>query len=456
MTSPVDRDQGGGGQLVRVALVVAVLVVAVVVIASGGSGGHRVQVITPEAVGVIPGERMVAAGQTVGSITSTRVTPSGEAHLVMTIDDSAWPLPQDTTLTLKMGGTIQYTNRYIEINRGRSAVTIPDDGYLPSSQFTVPVEYDTVLNTFDAPTRAGLTRFFDDAGPALQAAEAPLRAALGPAAPAVEQADAVFRDLGFDTDALSTLVRATNDVVTSVANANPGLQQLLSGAGNTFAAVESQSQALQATLSEGPAWLIDVRHTLAHASRTLSQAAELTTRLAAGVTQLRRIAAPLDDVLREVVHVSPDAIATLSTIRGAGPNLDGLLSRATSPLLPRVASIGKQAATEVGCVRPYTPEILGTASTWGGYWGDGDLKDTFLHGALGITAMTNAEVTNTGQFAKGDPALTMDFPQVPGEILDQPWFQPQCGITPKSLIPADDPDATGFDPNGLKEVPFSQ
>src|SRR3954468_7585753 len=58
---------------------------------------HHLETVVPQAMGAIPGERVVAGGQTVGEITKAEVTKDGRAHLVMGLDDTVWPLPQDST-----------------------------------------------------------------------------------------------------------------------------------------------------------------------------------------------------------------------------------------------------------------------------------------------------------------------------------------------------------------------
>jgi ABC-type transporter Mla subunit MlaD len=440
--------------LARGALLAGVIAVVVIVLASGSQSAHKLQVVVPEAIGVIPGERMVAGGQQVGSIDSASVTRDGKAHLVMAIDNSAWPLPRDTALTLRMGGTIKFSDRYIEIGRGHQPSMLRSGDYIPASQFVVPVEYDTVFNTFDAPTRAGLQSLFNNGGPTFTIAAPYLRRSLDVAPGALVQVDHVFRDLGYDTNALSTLVRSTDHLLGAVATANPGVRQLLTSAADTFTAVASQSNALKQTIGDVPNTFAAARTTLSHASRTLTQAADLTDRLAPGVTQLRQIATPLSSALRTVVAVAPDAISTLSTVRTAAPSLDALLGQARSPLMPTVQSIGTRAAKQVACVRPYTPELLGALSTWAGFWGNGDAKDTMLHGALGATPMTNENPVDSATLGKLLPGLQIDFPPVPGQIVRQPWYQPQCGITPDSLSLSHDPEAGTFDPLGGKLLPY--
>lgn len=415
---------------------------------------HWLQTVVAEAKGVIPGERVTAAGQTAGYIASAHVTHRGEAHIVIDIDNSVWPVPRDSTLTLRMSGTVKYTDRYIELGLGHARAVFRNGAAVPSSRFIVPVEYDTLFNTFNAATRTGLSSLLDNAGQALPGAAGPIRRALGDATPALGQTDTVFRDLGYDTAALATLVSASDHVLGAVATANPGLKTLLTGAADTFGAVSSQSTALQQTIQEAPATLIATRATLARADRTVDSAGKLTAGLAPGVIRLRALAEPLTSLLQTVVRVAPDAIDMLDTARAASPRLDSLLAQVRSPLLGRLQSIGRQAARQLDCVRPYTPDILGTVSNWAAFYALGDASGKFLHVANGPDPMISDTPNDSATEGKLLPTVQMDFPQVPGGLVDQPWYQPQCGITSTSFDLADDPEANAFDPLSKSVIQF--
>jgi ABC-type transporter Mla subunit MlaD len=447
--------RASGAKYARRAVGAAAVVGLVVLVMSGGGYSHYVQLNVSEATGVIPGERVVSGGATVGEITSALVTPRYGARLVLGIDDSAWPIATDSVLTLRMGGTIKYTDRFIQLTRGHGSRVFANNAYIPARQLSVPVEYDQLFNIFDAPTRAGLRTFMDNGGQALHAAQTPFRAALADGAPAVIQADAVFRDLAGNQRALSTLVGASDQLVRAIDSSNPGLSQLLSGASNTFTAVGSQSRSLQTALQAAPMAFYHAGHALGHASATLGHLSVLARRLDPGVLQLRSLAAPLDAALTTVIAVEPDAVRTLDTIRTASPSLVSLLSVARTTLMPRLQSIGKQLARQVDCVRPYTPDIAGLLTAWTGFWGDGDYRDKVLRGELGADVMPGDVPLSSAQLGAVLPTLKIDYPQVPGMGVNQPWFQPQCGMTPNNLQLSHDSEAGTFDPLGGKLVPYT-
>jgi hypothetical protein len=114
-------------------------------------------------------------------------------------------------------------------------------------------------------------------------------------------------------------------------------------------------------------------------------------------------------------------------------------------------------ATQLDCVRPYTPDIVGFFQTWGGFLGDGLTSPHvhFFHAAVGPLPFPNQSPIDTAQMAQLFPSLkTSYFPQVPGESWNQPWFQPQCNITPTSTSPANDTENNTFDPYGGKDIDY--
>jgi ABC-type transporter Mla subunit MlaD len=452
---------------VRRAALALVAVLMVVLIANSGNselvifgGGpsydHKLQLVVPSAFEVIKGERVTEGGVGIGSILSADVTRQARAHIVIGVSDSAWPVPTDSTLTLRMGGTIKYTDRFIEISKGHAGSSFADDATVPASQFVDPVEYDQLFNIFNARTRQGFKQLFDQGGPTLQNAAQPLHRALGVTAPALGNAAAVFGDLGYDQHALSTLVSSTASLSDAIAASNPGVRTLIDGAANTFTSLASQSTALQTVLTTAaPAFRADAA-TFRHAASDLPKVATLADRLSPGVTELDRISAPLSDTLRYLVRIEPLATHTLHTVTTSAPSLDHLLTSARTNLFPQLQSVANQGAEELDCIRPYTPELSSLLTGWAG-WESLGLNNPhvhILHGEATLVPFPNTMPIDSRTLAKVFPNMRLSYPAAPGENFNQPWYQPQCGVTASGTDPAHDSDAGTYDPNGSKTVVY--
>jgi ABC-type transporter Mla subunit MlaD len=235
-------------------------------------------------------------------------------------------------------------------------------------------------------------------------------------------------------------------VVAAVQRANPGVAQAISGAGTTLAAIGGEARALQSALGRVPKTMEQAQTTLARTGFTLAQAGQLTDRLAPGVVQLRKLLPPLDRTLATVVDVGPDARGTLRTARRAAPDIAELLSRVRAKS-SQVESIGRQAAKQLKCIRPYSPEIGSIASTWSDFLSHVDERDKLLRVQVQsqLAMPTNINFQNSAAAAKAFPGMTYAFPRPPGTNAGQPWFLPECGAGPDALDPSTDPESRSYD-----------
>jgi ABC-type transporter Mla subunit MlaD len=180
---------------------IASAVLVVLVVTGAGATSHHVSFVIPQASNLKKGLKVRAAGRPVGSISSVEVTNEGRAarvELELT-DEKVWPLPRDSRLTLRYGGTISYAQRYVALARGTaSGAPIADGGTVPGASVEIPVEFDEVLGTFDRRTRGDLGATLGATGAALPPAAPRLRDALGPAAGLTDQARGLFSDLAED------------------------------------------------------------------------------------------------------------------------------------------------------------------------------------------------------------------------------------------------------------------
>lgn len=413
----------------------------------GGDDGHRVTLVVPTAAGLTEGLDLRAAGRPVGTVEEVSATSDRRAKVVLRIqDERVWPLPSDSRFQLRLGGTIKYTDRYVDIRRGRAAGGYPDGATIPADDFVVPTEFDELVGTFDRGTRKGMTGLLRDGGAAIDPARRSLGDALEAAPPTLAQAVGLVHDLGYDTRPLQQLVREGDVVVDAIARSNPGIGQVVQDAAATFDAIGAESAALRSTLEDAPSTLSAVRRTLARADGPLRRTGELLTDLRPGLREASALTGPLEGTLSTLRDVGPDARQTLRSLRVAAPDLTVLLDKAAK-LAPTVGSAGREAARQLDCIRPYTPEIAGLISTWGPRtWAFGDGKDKFLRAQVGSYTFGNVERRSTAALLSATPGLNVAFPQPPGFVANQPWFQPRCGITEDSFDPEKDPES------GAKEL----
>jgi ABC-type transporter Mla subunit MlaD len=430
-----------GRALLGPSLVAAAVIATLVLVLSSGSTTHRVYLTVRDAADVIPSQQVRAAGVVVGSVDSIKPIDGGRAVRVgLNIDDKVWPLRSEAKLTLHWGGTISAYNRYFELQPSDTGAAIPNGGALARSQVTVPVEFDQLLGTFVPALRGDVRTFINTAGANLLSLKAPLRDAVARSPHAVHEVARVVSDLDADEHTLDVLIRSASDVVGAAQDAQPGVGQLVDSAGTTLGAIADQADATRETLTALPVAMRRVRSTASRADVTLEKASATTARLKPGVAELQAIAPRVSQLLQRVVSVGPDLSRTLATARVGAPAITTLLDRVTK-LTPATQTAVDQGNKVLDCVRPYTPDIIGFVSNWGGIWGqkegDGTTAAQFWV-SLDPAALPNNSPLTTAQAAKIFPGLQLAMPEPPGYQANQPWFQPQCNVTSDAFDPMKD------------------
>jgi virulence factor Mce-like protein len=430
------------------ALAAAALVVLLILISGGGGSGHKFSAVVPSAANVVTGQKINAGGRNIGAVSDVEPVDRGRAaRITMRIDDGDyWPIARDSKVEVRLGGTASFGMQYLLLTRGKdTAQTVPEGGQLASGNVKVPVEVDDFLSLFDTRLRGDLKQLVNTSSQALDQAGPSLHRALGRTTPVVQGASGVLGDLTRNEQALDGLVRSTGSVVDAVDRSSPGVRTLLDGAAQTFDAIAAQADDLETTLERLPRALRQTRTTLTRADVTLRDTADLTDKLAPGVTELRRTATPLRTVLAGLRKVTPTALAALRIHRKLHPVGDFLyrLGRNTSPVLQATA---EKATKEIGCLRPYTPEIVLLATTWGDWMSGVDEKDHTARANVQnyMPAAFNSVPYTPEQAARLFPGLTYGFPRPPGALANQPWFQPQCGVGPDVVDPSKDQEAKNF------------
>lgn len=439
------------------ALLAAFAVLAVLAVRDGKGDARHVTFTVPTAANFHKGLAVRAAGQRVGKVTGLATVDGGRGARVEIgiTDDAVWPLPTDTRLRLRYGGTVAYAQRYIDLDRGTASRVLPDGGTIATSNIEVPVEFDDVFGTFGRNTRKNLRRSVRAAGAALKPAAEPLRDALDSAPEVTRQARGLFADLGADPAALATLVRSTDDVLAAANRARPGVAGLIDDASTTFAALGAREQQLENLLQRLPGTLTEARSTLTQADGALNSVAGLATDIKPGVERLISITKPLNSTLRTLTAVAPAASSTLNTARRGSGAITTLVDEATG-LMPELASLGEQATTQLHCIRPFAPEIGGFLGTWTGFVAVGDGKDKIARLFNSVHPLPNDSPFGTATASKLWPGSfrSYAFPRPPGANVNQPWFLPECGITADGLDPTKNPEDLSQDLFSKRLVDF--
>ncbi|MCK9247863.1 MAG: MlaD family protein [Solirubrobacteraceae bacterium] len=425
-------------------LVVLVLVIAVVVtviVVTDGDDEHELRATFERATNLVSGARVTAGGTPVGHVGGIERRGDGaEVRLVVT-DRRAWPLPEGTTATLRFGGTVSYSNRYVELTRGpEGARPLPDGATLAVADTTSPVEFDDLFDVLDGPGRRALGTAIDHAASTYGGRGPEMARGLRRTGPTLEAATDVATELGADPGALRTLVLAGRRTASALAADLPRLGRLVEDAATTFATVADHAGATRTTLRELPSTLRRARTTLRRTRPTLARLGRLGDDLRPGAARLASLVPRVDRAVRALHVAAPDLDATLRTVGAAAPSVDALLQDA-EPLLRRAAPVIEDAVPMVACLRAYAPEIAGFVATWKSLGPFFDANGHYGRVQAQAFPFPNDTPVPPAVIHPLIPNLDYALVRPPGYSAGEPWFLSECGADRAGLDPARDPEA---------------
>ena len=218
------------------------------------------------------------------------------------------------------------------------------------------------------------------------------------------------------------------------------VQAVVSGLAATLDTLATHRAAVGATLRRLPGTLGEVRGTLARANGSIAGLQRLTDALAPGARELRRTAPPLADLERRLGTAAPLLETTLQRATPAAGPIARFLG-ATVPVAGQARAAVETLTPMLACIRPYGPELAGVLSTWSGFGMHYDALGHYARAELQLSPFTsNSTGLAPDQVAGVLPGLSYARPRAPGLNAGQPWWQPQCGVSPESRDPHSDPE----------------
>jgi virulence factor Mce-like protein len=181
--------------------------------------------------------------------------PSGlvGARVTLRLQRSYGSVPIDSTASIRPLSVLG--SKYVDLHTGSSRILVPDGGTLPISQTHVPVQFDEIFQTFNAPTRRaiqenliGSAATLAGRGSALNDTIANLPGLLGHLAP-------VARYLSAPQTQLTRFLRTLDALMSALAPVSATASRLFTDMATTFAALSADPAALEASIAESPSTL---------------------------------------------------------------------------------------------------------------------------------------------------------------------------------------------------------
>jgi virulence factor Mce-like protein len=296
---------------VRRALIITLLVLAAgaattFAVTSASADGQTYTVVLDNAFGLTSGADLRASGVTVGKVTGLDVQRStARALATITIDKPAFAgFRKDVFCEVKPQSLIgEY---YLDCDPGKAAQPAPRT--IPVQQTAGTIPPDLVLDILRRPARERFGLILTELGIGTAARGDDLQTTIRRGVPALRETDKVLKILADNSRTLQQLTADADQVLVKLAANRADVGRFVSTAGATTAAAADRKAKLAETVRKLPAFLRELRPTLAD----LGTAAERQT---PALADLRRSAPDLTTFL---TRLGPFAESARPAVRGLG------------------------------------------------------------------------------------------------------------------------------------------
>jgi phospholipid/cholesterol/gamma-HCH transport system substrate-binding protein len=201
-------------------------------------------------VGAVPGCRTGGSVQSTGATTEQQCTA---ADVTMTIDGNGLPIHKDATFAIRPRIFLE-GNFFVDLSPGTpEAPDAPSTWTFPIQQGTEPVQFDQVVTSLQAPTRANLQTLLQQFGTALKKGGPSFNASIQYWLPAYEYSAVVSHDaLGIQPHDLSNWLAEQGEVSGAIDTHPQNLENLITNFNTTAHSFAVENTALSQAVAELP------------------------------------------------------------------------------------------------------------------------------------------------------------------------------------------------------------
>ncbi|MCW2991817.1 MAG: hypothetical protein JWM73_2411 [Solirubrobacterales bacterium] len=296
-----------------VALILALSCAAALAVLGTGAGSdsssdYQVRAIFQNAFSLVKGEDVKIAGVKVGSIESLDVTPEQQAAVVLSITRAGFgDWRKDAECTIRPQSLIG--EKFVECTPTQPrpagdpappALGVIPDGQsgagqhlLPVEQTSKPVDIDLVNNIMRMPYRQRLGIIINEFGTGLAGRGDDLRSVIRNADPALKATDKVLNLLAGQQKVLANLAKESDIALAPLAKERDAIQGFVEHTANVATATAQKQDAFRAQFEKLPAFLSELRPTMARLGGFADQATPVLTNLHAVAPQVSRLIAAM-------------------------------------------------------------------------------------------------------------------------------------------------------------------
>jgi len=232
---------------------------------------YTIHAVFSNANGLVPGSPVRIAGVDVGSVTGVGAVPGCRtggsletsdsatdqqcmaADITMSINNNGLPIHKDATFAIRPR-TFLEGNFFVDVSPGTpEAPVAPSSWTFPIQQGTEPVQFDQVVTSLQAPTRANLQTLLQQFGGALKKGGPSYNASIQYWLPAYEYSAVVSHDaLGIQPHDLSDWIAEQGEVSGAIDTHPQNLENLITNFNTTAHSFAVENTALSQAVAELP------------------------------------------------------------------------------------------------------------------------------------------------------------------------------------------------------------
>ena len=291
--------------------------------------------------------------------------PNGRtvAQLTLHLTPAHGSVPVNSSASIRPSSVLG--TKYVDLHKGTSQQVIADGGTLPITQTQVPVQFDDIFQSFNAPTRRAIQQNLVGFGNTLAGRGSALNDTLASLPALLGHLEPVARTLADPRTGLTTLIDSLNRFTGTLAPVAQTTAQLFTDMATTFEAVSRDPIALASAIAQAPPTLAVGTESLRVQQPFLANVATLGQHLAPATAQL--------DAALPVLNPAIEAgTKTLKRSPILNANLEKLLNTLKQLALAPATNQALNGLTEtVGTLNPmvrYLGPFQTVCDDWNYWW----------------------------------------------------------------------------------------
>jgi virulence factor Mce-like protein len=394
------------------AVTVLVAIVAVFLAYNANNGlpfvpTRELKVDIPNGTALLPGNEVLAGGYRVGLVSDMRPVRlrggSVGAEAILQLTPTYGKVPIDSTATISPRSLLGL--KYIELRYGSSKRIIPDGGTVPTSQTTVPVQFDDINKLFDARTRTAVKRTLVGFGDTLASRGSSLNDTFAALPALLLHLGHVAGYLSQPSTQLTRFFTALNGFFSTLSPVAGVQARLLGDQATTFEAISQSAADLENTIKESPPTLSISTDSLRHQQPFLVDLTTFAHYMQPATASLKAALPSLNPALQAGIKVLPRTPSMNTKLEGV---LAALRSLARDPGTNMALNgLGQT----VGILNPmikYLGPFITVCNSWNSMWSylaDGVSEQTrFGNAQRALLNFANHQTNNVGSQGATAPA----------------------------------------------------